>query len=111
MMLFDRAPPCCPAAFRQESKEKNRRKAEQAKKRKAEEAERQAAQDEPEDAAAAVPAADGAAGDAGKIYTARPPYTCLMALLALICLPDSAGGSLKTLLKHRSAMHSSSACM
>ena len=109
-MLFDRAVPCHPAAFRQESKEKNRRKAEQAKKRKAEEAERQAAQDEPEDAAAAAPAADGAAGDAGETSTAGP-RTCLMALLAFGCSPDLTGGPLKTLLRHKFAMHSSTACI
>ena len=109
-MLLDRAVPCYPAAFRQESKEKNRRKAEQAKKRKAEEAERQAVQDEPEDASGAAPAADSAAGEAGEASTAGP-YTCLMALLAFSSSPDLTGGPLKTLLKHKSAVHSSSACM
>ena len=46
---------CLCAAFRQESKEKNKRKAEQAKKRKAEEAERQQAHEGPD-----YPAADAA---------------------------------------------------
>ena len=60
-------PPCHPAAFRQESKEKNKRKAEQAKKRKAEEAERLHAQDTPEDASADPPAAESAAATFGTL--------------------------------------------
>ena len=62
-------PLCHPAAFRQESKEKNKRKAEQAKKRKAEEAERLHAQDTPEDAPSDPPAAESAAATFGEART------------------------------------------
>lgn len=66
-------PLCHPAAFRQESKEKNKRKAEQAKKRKAEEAERVHAQDAPEDASADPAAAEPAAATFGEARTLQWP--------------------------------------
>ncbi len=58
---------CLLAAFRQESKEKNKRKAEQAKKRKAEEAERQHAHEGPD-----YPAADAAPTEPASSEYSKP---------------------------------------
>ena len=58
------------AAFRQESKEKNKRKAEQAKKRKAEEAERQQAHEGPD-----FPAADPTPTEPASRDYSKPPLT------------------------------------
>ena len=71
---------CLPAAFRQESKEKNKRKAEQAKKRKAEEAERQQVHEGPD-----FPVADPASTEpASSDYSESPAVTDDLA----ICNPQ-----------------------
>ena len=65
-----------PAAFRQESKEKNKRKAEQAKKRKAEEAERQQAHEGPDFSVADPASTEPASSD----YSESPAVTDKLAV-------------------------------
>ena len=83
------------AAFRQESKEKNKRKAEQAKKRKAEEAERQQAHEGPDFPAADPAPTEPASSDYGKRPVrvlghslqrkAHPPGSLMQAVLLSMC--------------------------
>ena len=78
------------AAFRQESKEKNKRKAEQAKKRKAEEAERQLAHEGPDLPAADPASTEPASGDYSE------PLSTLMTDTSLRCYQATLYGPLST---------------
>lgn len=109
------------AAFRQESKEKNKRKAEQAKKRKAEEAERQQAHEGPDFPAADPTPTEPATSDYSKAPLTRTLFAAQGSASRLLhavgvsvhvwSCSDQAGSDLPGFCQPRSTVYQLGLCM